>query len=62
MIKVIKREHGYTTVICNNCGKEFSVRNIGDYVYKNTKNIFCSYSCSREYQKNNKTRKCNVMT
>ena len=61
MIKVIKREHGETYVKCNNCGKEFKVSSITDYVYKTTKNIFCSYSCSREYQKNNKTRKCNVM-
>ncbi len=61
MIKVIKREQGYTIVKCNNCGKEFGVSSIRGYVYKNTKNIFCSYSCSQEYKKNNKTRKCNVM-
>lgn len=33
---------------CSNCGKEFTVYNCKDYIYKNKGKYYCCYTCYRE--------------
>ena len=42
------KENSYITVKCKNCGKEFQITK-GVYNKSETKNFFCSHSCSATY-------------
>lgn len=42
------KENSYITVKCKNCGKEFQISK-GVYNKSETKNFFCSHSCSATY-------------
>lgn len=44
----------HVTVSCKNCGKEFDILR-GEYNKNETKNFFCSHSCSASFNNKNRT-------